>query len=203
MTGSSAQKPESVFKGLNKLDKNRDGGGCLPPVESWNPPSLGDIGMEIRKDGRWFYQNGPIERPAMVKLFSRILRRDPDGSYWLVTPVEKCPVQVEDAPFAAVLMDVQIHGEMQVIRFETNAGDIVTVDREHPLRFVQDPSSGALKPYVRIRGRLDALVVRGLLYDLAEIGCCKMHDGSQWFGVWSSGIFWPMGKAGETDVETA
>lgn len=162
-------------------------GNRLPPVERWNPPYCGDIGMAIRADGVWMYQGSPIGRMPMVKLFARILRRDEDGRHFLVTPVEKVDVQVADAPFLAVEMDVAGTGERQALTFRTNVDDVMTCDAEHPLRFAVT-GDGGLKPYVRVRGRLEALVTRSVYYDLMEL--VEERDGVM--GVWSGGVFWPL-----------
>jgi len=164
-----------------------------PPVHLWNPPFCGDIDMRIAADGTWFYMNSPIGRKPLVQLFASVLRHDGDGKYYLVTPVEKVGIRVEDAPFTAVRMAVEGEGPTQSIRFETNVDDEVPVDAAHPLRFVEEEGTGGLKPYVLVRARLEALVSRALFYDLAAAG--TVEDG--WFGVWSSGQFYPMQKAAE------
>jgi uncharacterized protein len=163
----------------------------LPPVESWNPPYCGDIGMAIKADGTWFYQGSPIGRKPMVRLFSRILRRDADGKYFLVTPVEKVDVQVADAPFLAVEMEVAGEGPEQRLTFRTNVDDVVIAGPEHPLRFVLEPSSGGLKPYVRVRGRLDALVTRAVYYDLVALAVTRELSGAS-PGLWSAGAWFPL-----------
>jgi hypothetical protein len=164
-----------------------------PPVEQWNPPFCGDIDMRIAADGTWFYMNSPIGRKPLVRLFASVLRRDADGRYYLVTPVEKVGIRVDDAPFTAIRMTVAGEGCNQTIRFETNVEDEVSVDAAHPLRFAEEQGTGGLKPYVLVRGRLEALVSRALFYDLAAAG--TVEEG--WFGVWSSGQFYPMQKAAE------
>lgn len=164
-----------------------------PPVHLWNPPFCGDIDMRIAQDGTWYYMNSPIGRKPLVKLFSSVLRRDDDGKYYLVTPVEKVGIRVDDAPFTAIRMQIEGEGRGQVIRFETNVDDAVTVDAGHPLRFAGEEGTGGLKPYVLVRRGLEALVSRALFYDLAAAG--TVEDG--WFGVWSSGRFCPMQRAAE------
>jgi hypothetical protein len=165
----------------------------LPPVHLWNPPFCGDIDMRIAQDGTWFYMNSPIGRKPLMKLFASVLRHDDDGKYYLVTPVEKCGIRVEDAPFVAIRMTVEGKGRRQVIHFETNTDDAVTVDDGHPLRFADEAGTGGLKPYVRVRANLEALVSRALFYDLVASG--TVENG--WYGVWSSGRFYPMKQAGE------
>ncbi len=161
-------------------------GDKLPPVERWNPPYCGDIGMAIRADGVWLYQGSPIGRKPMVKLFSRILRRDDDGRHYLVTPVEKVDVAVADAPFLAVEMEVRGEGPAQSLVFRTNVDDVVVCGRDHPLRFAPEAAGGGLKPYIQVRGRLEALVTRAVYYDLMEL----VVEGDGGAGVWSGGVFW-------------
>ena len=165
----------------------------LPPVHLWNPPFCGDLDMRIAQDGTWFYMNSPIGRKPLMKLFASVLRFDDDGKYYLVTPVEKCGIKVDDAPFLAIRMAVESSGAAQIIHFETNTDDEVTVDQAHPLRFSNEEGTGGLKPYVRVRANLDALVSRALFYDLVAAGATE----GEWFGVWSSGTFYPMQKASE------
>jgi hypothetical protein len=164
-----------------------------PPVDLWNPPFCGDIDMRIAADGTWFYMNSPIGRKPLVQLFASVLRHDENGKFYLVTPVEKCGIRVDDAPFTAVRMSVEGDGQNQIMRFETNVDDEVTVDAAHPLRFATEQGTGGLKPYVLVRGRLEALVSRALFYDIAAAG--RVED--EWFGVWSSGQFYPMQRAAE------
>jgi hypothetical protein len=140
-----------------------------PPIESWNPPYCGDIGLAIRADGTWSYQGSPIGRIALVRLFARVLKREANGRYYLVTPAEKVDVAVEDAPFLAVEMQVEGEGAERRLLFRTNVDDIVACGPEHPLRFAPEPGSGGLKPYLHVRGRLEALVSRALYYDLVDL----------------------------------
>ena len=167
------------------------GSGALPPVDMWNPPHCGDIGMEIRADGTWFYQNSPIGRVAMVKLFSRIVRGEPDGSFVLVTPVEKVVLKVADAPFLAVELEASGEGRDQRLIFRTNVDDLVECDAAHPLTCKTGAADG-LKPYVRVRGRLDALMTRAVYYQLVEHGVEEQRAGRTVFGVWSGAEFWPL-----------
>ncbi len=177
------------LRGLGAVEK----AGGAAPVHLWNPPFCGDIDMRIAADGLWYYMNSPIGRKPLMQLFASVLRLDPDGKYYLVTPVEKCGIRVDDAPFTAIRMAVEGEGQTQVIRFETNTDDQLTVDGEHRLRFETEARTDGLKPYVRVRANLDALVSRALFYDLVAAG--RVVD--DWFGVWSSGIFFPMQRAGE------
>lgn len=169
---------------LRAQDKDR-----LPPVESWNPPYCGDIGMAIAADGTWFYQGSPIGRKPLVKLFSRVLRRDPDGRHFLVTPVEKVDVTVADAPFLAVEMELRGAGAAQELIFRTNVDDVVRCGAAHPLRFAEEAGSGGLKPYLLVRGRLEALVTRALYYDLVELA---VENERGRLGVWSGGVFFTL-----------
>lgn len=161
----------------------------LPPVDSWNPPYCGDIGMAIAADGTWFYQGSPIGRKSLVRLFSRVLRRDPDGRHFLVTPVEKVDVAVADAPFLAVEMEASGGGLAQQLIFRTNVDDIVCCGPDRPIRFAPETGTGGLKPYLLVRGRLEALVTRALYYDLVEMA---VEDEAGRLGVWSGGAFFPL-----------
>jgi uncharacterized protein len=166
-----------------------------PPVERWNPPYCGEIDMRIAADGTWFYNGTPIGRPALVRLFASVLRRDPDR-FVLVTPVERLGVTVEDAPFQAVEMAVEGEGAERRIAFRTNVDDLVTVDADHPLRFARDPAGG-VKPYVRVRGDLWARVTRALAYDLIDLGEERSLDGQAVFGLPVAGLFFPIAPASE------
>lgn len=156
----------------------------LPPVEQWNPPFCGDIDMEIQRDGTWFYEGTPIGRPELVKLFASILILEGDD-YFLVTPVEKVGIRVQDAPFVAVDFEAKGTGPDQVLTFTTNLGDATVGGEDMPLRFVRDLKTGEPSPYVRVRRNLEALIDRKSFYRLVELG---VHHGD-WFGVWSGGAF--------------
>ncbi|WP_068312366.1 DUF1285 domain-containing protein [Aliiruegeria sabulilitoris] len=172
--------------------------GKLPPVHLWDPPFCGDLDMEIRRDGTWFYQGTPIGRAALVKLFSTILRRDGDD-YFLVTPVEKVGIRVQDAPFVAIDANFAGEGEDQVITFTTNVGDTVTAGPEHPIRVERDPETGEPSPYVLVRVNLEALIDRKTFYRLSEIGTHHEQAGRKWFGLWSGGCFFPMIPSSELE----
>lgn len=163
-----------------------------PPVERWNPPFCGDLDMEIRRDGTWFYLGTPIGRMPLVQLFSSVLRKDEDGKTYLVTPVERVGIRVEDAPFVAVEMDLRGEGEAQVITFRTNVGDVIEVGPQNPLRFVDEDETGGLKPYVLVRGRLEALVARSVMYELVEHGDEVIIEGRSMFCVRSHGEVYPV-----------
>ncbi len=189
-------KPErdagNPLAGLKEAER-ASGKKGMPPVHLWNPPFCGDIDMRIAQDGLWYYLNSPIGRKPLMKLFASVLRHDEDGKYYLVTPVEKCGIRVDDAPFVAIRMSVDGKGRGQSITFETNTDDIVTIDATHPMRVAVEAGTEGLKPYVLVRGRLEALVSRALFYDLVALG---MVEGD-WFGVWSGSQFWPMQRAAE------
>ena len=167
----------------------------LPPVERWNPAYCGEIDMRIAADGTWHYMGTPINRPALVKLFSTVLRKDPER-HVLVTPVERVGIEVEDAPFLAVEMAVEGEGEGRQIAFRTNVDDLVQVGPERPLRFEQD-ATGGVKPYVRVRGELWARVTRSLALDLIALGEEGEIDGAATFGVRAGGAFFPIAPASD------
>lgn len=158
-------------------------------VEHWNPPYCGDIGLAILADGSWTYRGSPIRREAMVRLFARVLRRDLDGRHYLVTPAEKVDIAVADAPFRAVEMAVTGSGRSQQLTFRTNVDDVVECGPERPLRFVVEAASGGLKPYVLVRGRLEALASRALVYDIVELAEPVQGGDPDRLGVWSRGAW--------------
>jgi hypothetical protein len=190
--------PQSLGKagdtaGLSALiSRATRAGKGLPPVERWNPPFCGDLDMEIRADGTWFYLGTPIGRAPLVQLFSTVLRKDEDGKTYLVTPVERVGIRVVDAPFVAVEMNVSGQGDEQVITFRTNVGDVVEAGPEHPLRFVDEDETGGLKPYVLVRGRLEALVARPVMYELVAFGEEMEVGGVPTFAVRSHGEIYPI-----------
>lgn len=153
------------------------------PVDTWDPPYCGDIGLAIKADGTWTYRGTPITRPALIKLFAGVLRKDSDGKTYLVTPAEKVDVAVEDAPFLAVEMEIEGHGPGRELMFRTNVDDVIACGPEHPLRFAVDRTTGAIKPYLRVRGRLEALVTRALTHDLLADAV-----GNEPVGVRSGGV---------------
>ena len=165
------------------------------PVEQWDPPYCGDIGLRIRSDGVWLYRDSPIGRPALVKLFASILRKDPDR-FVLVTPVERVGITVEDAPFLAVEMAVEGQGFKRAIAFRTNVDDLVPVDAAHPLRF-ETGEGGGVKPYLRVRGDLWALVTRALTYDLIDLAEDRDCGGEVMFGVAVGDAFFPIAAAAD------
>jgi hypothetical protein len=163
-----------------------------PPVHLWNPAFCGDIDMRIARDGAWFYCGTPIGREAMVRLFASILKRE-DERFFLVTPVEKVGIVVEDAPFVAV--DFRVEGDALV--FVTNVGDEVAAGPEHALRPGADPVTGAPVPYLHVRRGLEARVDRKSFYRLVEIGEIRAVGGEDWFGVASGGAFFAIAPASQ------
>jgi len=159
----------------------------LPPVESWNPQHCGHSEMRIAADGTWFHQGSPIGRPAMVRLFSTILRRESDGLFVLVTPAEKLDIDVDDAPFTAVEMKADGEGRDARLAFRLNTGDLVVAGPEHALRFEQREDGP--RPYLHVRAGLEALIARSVYYDLAELA---LTNGSTPPGVWSDGAFFTL-----------
>ena len=170
-------------------------GKGLPPVHLWNPPFCGDLDMRIAGDGTWFYMGTPIGRPALVRLFSTILKRE-NGKHFLVTPVEKVGIRVDDAPFLAVEMAVEGDGSEPRLLFRTNVDDWVTCDSAHRLRF-ETAADGGLTPYLHVRADLWAKVTRALYYDLVDMGEERVVDGRPMFGVASGGAFFAMADAEE------
>ena len=165
-----------------------------PPVHLWDPAYCGEIDMRIAADGTWFYQGTPIGRPALVKLFASILKREGE-KYFLVTPVEKCGIVVEDAPFMAVELQVADDGARRQLCFRTNVDDWVVCGAGHPLRFEQDAATSGLKPYIHVRSDLWAKVTRAVFYDLADLGEAREIAGTRMFGVTSAGEFYAMAPA--------
>lgn len=169
----------------------------LPPVERWNPPFCGDLDMEIRRDGTWFYMGTPIGRAPLVRLFSTVLRKDEDGKTYLVTPVEKVGIRVEDAPFLAVEMNARVEEGQQVIAIRTNVGDVVEAGPDRPIRFEIAPGNDGVKPYILVRGRLEALFTRAAMYELVANGEEIEIGGRVMFAVRSRGAIFPLMPADE------
>jgi hypothetical protein len=162
-------------------------GKGLPPVHLWNPPFCGDLDIRIARDGTWFYLGTPIGRPALVKLFSSILKREAE-KYYLVTPVEKVGIQVDDAPFVAV--DVDHHDGN--LHFTTQVGDTMIAGPNHPIRVERDAKTGEPSPYVLVRSNLEALIDRKSFYRLVDLGSHDTWEGESWFGLRSQSTFFPM-----------
>lgn len=167
----------------------------LPPVHLWNPEFSGDLDMRIARDGSWHYLGSPIGRAPLVRLFASILKKE-DDKYYLVTPVEKVGIIVEDAPFVAVDFENSGAGSAQELTFVTNVGDVVVAGADHPIRVERDPETGEPSPYVLVRANLEALIDRKSFYRLIDLGVHR--DG--WFGVWSAGQFF--GIAPSDDLDT-
>lgn len=195
MDDTKAKKPRDSGTLEGMLDSTAE--RRLPPVESWQPPYCGDIGLKIRGDGVWLYRDSPIRRASLVDLFASVLRKDADGRTYLVTPTEKVDVAVEDAPFLAVDMEVRGTGCAQQIAFRTNVDDVVACGPEHPLRFAEQQPGGGLKPYVLVRGGLEALLTRALLHDLVALALDEERAGKRVAGVWSGGSFFAFAAATE------
>jgi hypothetical protein len=172
----------------------------LPPVHLWNPDFCGDIDMRIARDGTWFYMGTPIGRPALVRLFSTILKREGD-KHFLVTPVEKVGIRVDDAPFMAVEMEKDGEGCSRTLHFRTNVDDWVTCDADHRLRF-EAAEDGGLTPYLHVRSDLWAKVTRAVYYDLVDLGEERVADGAEMFGIMSAGAFFPMAGVDQVRDQT-
>ncbi len=183
MTTANADTLAAAAKAASK-------GRGLPPVHLWNPPFCGDIDMRIARDGTWYYLGTPIGRAPMVKLFSSILKREGD-CYFLVTPVEKVGIRVDDAPLLAVDVEATGHGRDQSLHFVTRTEDEVTAGPGHPIRVDRD-GQGEPSPYVLVRSNLWALIDRKSFYRLVDLGCHETHEGDSWFGLWSDGAFFPV-----------
>jgi hypothetical protein len=165
-----------------------------PPVHLWDPPFSGDIDIRIARNGTWFHEGSEIARVELVRLFASILKREGDR-YFLVTPVEKVAITVDDAPFVAVDVEAEGAGRAQRLRFVTNVGDAVEAGPDHPIRVVRDPKTGEPSPYVMVRRGLEALIDRKSFYRLVDLGD---HDDG-WFGLWSGGDFFPVSPSAELD----
>ena len=186
--------PEGIAAAARAATKSR----TLPPVMSWNPPFCGDLDIRIARNGTWFYLGTPIGRFELVKLFSSILKIE-DGKYFLVTPVEKVGIQVDDAPFIAVdFNEVIIQGE-KALKFETHVGDRVVASHENPIRVERDAITDEPAPYIHIRNGLDALIDRKTFYRLIDIGQHRNHKNEDWFGIISASTFFPIIKSEELE----
>ena len=170
--------------------------GQRPPVEKWHPELCGEIDIRIARDGQWYHEGTPFKRQALVNLFASVMRREGDD-YFLVTPVEKVGIAVDDAPFVAVDFEAHGPGRDQVLTFATNVDDEVAAGPDHPIRVVRDPATGEPSPYVHVRADLEALIDRKSFYRLVDIGAVEPVDGEDWFGVWSGGAFFAVIPAAE------
>ncbi|KAF0172434.1 MAG: DUF1285 domain-containing protein [Hyphomonadaceae bacterium] len=182
---------------IASLQREASSGGVAkgpPPVERWNPPFCGDSFIEILRDGTWRHEGVRMTRESLVRLFASILRKDEDGITYLVTPVEKVSVKVEDAPFLAVRVDREGAGRDQTIAVTTNMGDVAAVGPDHPLRV--ETTNGEPRPYVLVRGRLEARVLRAPFYELVDWAEEEATPEGPRLGVWSGGAFFPIGPVG-------
>ena len=200
-TDQKTQSPTSALEAL--VARAQHAGDGLPPVEKWNPEFCGDLDIEIKRDGTWFYMGTPIGRAPLVRLFSTVLRKDEDGKTYLVTPVEKVGIRVEDAPFVVVEMNAEGSGDDQVLTFRTNVGDLVECGSDHPLRFDIIGKTDQLKPYVHVRGRLEALLARPVMYELISHGEEIEVDGQTMFALRSKGAVFPIMPASELARQSA
>lgn len=192
MSGQNAVTPSA--EGLAAAAKTAEQKGGLPPVHLWNPPFSGDLDIRIARDGTWFHEGGAINRMPLVKLFSSILKLE-DGKFYLVTPVEKVGITVEDAPFVAVGFEAEGIGSDQVLTFTTQVGDQAVAGADNPIRMARDPETGEPAPYVMVRAGLEALIDRKSFYRLVELG--EERDG--WFGLWSDGQFFALIPSAELE----
>ncbi len=179
---------DSLARAVAKAAKEGKG---PPPVHLWNPPYCGDLDIRIGRDGMWWYLGTPIGRVELVKLFASVLKLE-DGKYYLVTPVEKIGITVDDAPFVAVDFEVSGEGAAQELVFETNVGDFTEAGPDNPIRVERDPETGEPSPYVHVRAGLEALIDRKSYYRLVDIGVNEEVDGERWFGLHSGGQFFPI-----------
>ncbi len=186
---------QDAMQSLIQAAEAASGANGYPPVERWEPEYCGEMDMVIRRDGSWHHEGTRIGRERMVRLFARILRKDEDGETYLVTPVEKIRIKVEAAPFLAIAVERAGEGKDQTLAFRTNLDDAVIAGPEHPIRVDTGPD-GAPDPYVLIRGRLEALITRAAFYDLAAFAVPGQDErGEAVMGVWSRGVFFPLGPA--------
>lgn len=179
--------------GLERLIKtlNQQPGQKAAPVHLWDPPYCGELDMVIKSDGSWHYDGTPIGRQKLVALFATVLKREGDD-FFLVTPVEKIGITVEDAPFIAIAMERKGEGEEQLLTLTSNVGDTVLAGADNALRFAPEPDGESVKPYVHIRAGLEARLSRAVYYELANLAVEATVDGAKQFGVWSNGEFFPL-----------
>ena len=189
-TLSAMESPTNALEAL--VARAGANGKSLPPVDKWEPDFCGDLDIVIKRDGTWFYLGTPIGRAPLVRLFSTVLRKDEDGKTYLVTPVEKIGITVEDAPFVAVEMNADGDGDQQVLTFRTNVGDLVEAGLENPIRFEITGETDQLKPYLLVRGRLEALLARPVMYELINQGEELEYEGKSMFALRSKGVVFPV-----------
>jgi len=194
--GADPGAADSLAKAVVAATKGKKG---PPPVHLWNPPYCGDLDIRIARNGQWWYLGTPIGRVELVRLFASVLKLE-DGKYYLVTPVEKIGITVDDAPFVAVDFRVEGEGENQTLTFETNVCDEAAAGPDNPIRVARDPETGEPSPYVHVRRGLEALIDRKSFYRLVEIGEHQEVEGTRWFGVRSGGAFFAIIPSAETEV---
>ncbi|MEE9314883.1 MAG: DUF1285 domain-containing protein [Rhizobiaceae bacterium] len=187
---SPSDSPTGALEAL--VARAKHAGDGLPPVHLWEPDYCGELDIQIKRDGTWFYMGTPIGRAPLVRLFSTVLRKDEDGETYLVTPVEKIKIEVEDAPFVAVEMNATGEGDEQVLTFRNNVGDLIQCGKENPLRFEIIGETDQLKPYVLVRGRLEALLARPVMYELISFGEELEVGGVLMFALRSNGVVFPV-----------
>ena len=186
------QEYASTFD-LNAFVKQVEG-QRFPPVDKWEPDFCGDIDMRITVDGTWHYMGTPIGREKMVRLFASVLRKDADGRTYLVTPVEKIGITVDDAHFIAISVEIAGSGEKQSLCFITNTGDKVIAGADHPIRVEVDAGTGEPRPYILVRGRLEALISRSVYYELVEHGDVVDENGTSKCSIVSEGVTFSLGE---------
>ncbi|MEM1164093.1 MAG: DUF1285 domain-containing protein [Pseudomonadota bacterium] len=193
------ENPEAADNLAKAVAKATQGGRGPAPVHLWNPPYCGDLDIRIGRDGLWWYLGTPIGRMELVRLFASVLKLE-DGKYFLVTPVEKIGITVDDAPFVAVDFEVADPGPAQTITFQTNLDEFSVAGPDNPIRVVRDPATGEPSPYIHIRSGLEALIDRKSYYRMVDIGEHDEVDSERWFGLRSGGLFFPVIPSAELDV---
>ena len=189
MNGTKTNNPNKLSDIMQLIGQQK-----LPPVHKWEPESCGEIDIRIARDGAWFYNGTPIGRKEMVKLFSTVLRHEADDKYYLVTPVEKLEIRVDDAPFVAVEVVREGKAAGQTLSFRTNVGDWVIAGQDNPIRVETDKQTKEPSPYILVRDRLEALINRPVFYELVELGEKQGNSGKETLGVWSQGAFFEIGR---------
>ena len=183
------------------MAKNFEASSSQFPVTESAPQQCGDFNIRIDRNGIWYYQNSPINRLGLVKLFSSVLSQDATGNYWMTTPVERGTIEVADVPFLAVDLIIKNPGPSQILSIRTNLHEFVTLDEDHPLIIITNPDTGEPAPYINVRDNLKARLTRSVYYEVVNLGLEEKTKGEKLFGVWSKGIFFPMGKLTEDDGE--
>ncbi len=195
VTAGDPAAAENLARAVAAATRGRRGPA---PVHLWNPPYCGDLDLRIARDGRWWYLGTPIGREELVRLFASVLKKEGER-YYLVTPVEKIGITVDDAPFVAVDFRVEGAGRAQALVFETNVGEETVAGPDNPIRVVRDPETGEPAPYVHVRSGLEALIDRKSFYRLVDIATHEEVEGERWFGVWSGGVFFPIIPSAELE----